>query len=89
MAYANINNPANFQLQAFGQKGFRIIDNTFTPVSGEYYRAVYALTDSVVSTVNLHGDDFTDKDVIQGSSLYGLFSSVSVDAGGKVIAYIA
>ena len=89
MAYSNINNPANFQLQSFGQKGFRVIDSSFTPVADEYYRAVYALTDSVVSTVNLHGDDFTDKDVIQGSSLYRIFSSVVVDAGGKVIAYIA
>jgi|DEB0MinimDraft_10_1074344.scaffolds.fasta_scaffold300077_1 hypothetical protein len=89
MAYANINNPANFQLQSFGQKGFRLIDSSFTPVADEYYRAVYAIEDSVVDTVNLHGDDFTAKDLLQGQTLYGLFSSVVVAVGGKVIAYIA
>jgi hypothetical protein len=89
MAYVNINNPANFQLQGFDQMGFRIINNSFIPVEGEYYREVYAIADASVTTVNMHGDDFTNKEVLAGTSLYGLFSSVEVDATGEVIAYIA
>ena len=92
MGYSNINNPANFQLQAFGQNGLRNIASGFTPVTDEFYRAFTALEDSVVTataaTNVVNGDSLTSVTIPAGITIYGLFSALSV-ASGRVIAYIA
>ena len=90
MGYANVNNPANYQLAMLGQFGFRKIDDTFTPVAGEYYRIVEVISATAdVTVASEAGDDLTAETLVQGTKIYGLFSSVSVAAGGIVIAYIA
>lgn len=90
MGYANVNNPANYQLAMLGQFGFRKIDDTFTPVAGEYYRIVEVISATAdVTVASEAGDDLTAETLVQGTKIYGLFSSVSVATGGVVIAYIA
>jgi hypothetical protein len=88
VSYSNITNPANFQLAAFGQKGFRRITSGFTPVAGEEYRVVYALQDSTMSVVSESGDSLTSQTLLAGTAVYGLFTSVTC-ASGSVLAYIA
>jgi hypothetical protein len=86
--YANINNPANFQLQDFAQFGFRVITTDFIPVSGEQYRTLYVLQDAVVTATTQKGDDITSKAILAGTLLHGLFNSVSITSG-RVLAYAA
>ena len=88
MAYSNLNNPANYQLQEFSQSGFRIMDSSSSAVSDEYYRVIYALEDSVVSFSAFHGDSITNKTLYAGQILLGLFDSVTVNSG-SVASYIA
>ena len=90
MGYANVNNPANYQLAMLGQFGFRIIDSDFVPVPGEYYRIIEVLSDgaTVSATSIVGGDDLSSKALLAGVKIYGLFSSVEVETG-EVIAYIA
>ena len=96
MAYSNLNNPANFQLQGFDQYGFRIIQagmsgetNANEPLIGsDSYRTVLAIQDAVVNLVTLHGDTLLNKTLFQGQELHGLFQSVEV-LSGEVVAYLA
>jgi hypothetical protein len=88
MGYANIMNPGSFQLQSFGQSGFRNITSGFSPVSGEFYRAVTVLSDAVVTVTPSSGDSLSAITLLAGTTIYGLFSAVSVSSGA-VIAYIA
>jgi hypothetical protein len=88
MGYANINNPANYQLAAFGQFGFRKITTGQTGQSGEQYRVVFALENSTISVTAENGDDLSAQAVLAGTAIYGLFDSVEV-VSGTVLAYIA
>ena len=88
MSYSNITSTPNFQLAAFGQKGFRKVTSAFTPVSGEEYRVVYALQDSTITVVSVNGDGLTSQSLLAGTAVYGLFTSVTC-ASGSVLAYIA
>lgn len=88
MSYSNITNPVNYQLQAFGQKGFRVVTSSFSPVSEEYYRALTVTSDAVVTVTSEEGDNLSAVTLLAGSTIYGLFSAVSVSSG-TVIAYIA
>lgn len=88
MSYSNINNPANYQLQAFGQKGFRVLTSSSTPVSGEFYRAFTVSSDAVVTATSVEGDNLTAVPVFAGTTIYGLFSALGVSSG-VAIAYIA
>lgn len=90
MAYENIQADTNFYRQSFGQKGFRLITSSFTPIADEQYRVVVPLDDSTISVVSLGsvGDNLTAAVVPAGYAVYGLFSSVTVSAG-RVLAYIA
>ena len=88
MAYINLNNPANYQLQDFGQMGFRVIDSTHLNVDGETYRTIYVLEDAVVTALTAKADDITSKALLAGTLLHGLFSDVSVTSG-KVLVYMA
>lgn len=88
MSYSNITSTPNFQLAAFGQKGFRKVTSGFTPVAGEEYRVVYALQDSTITVVSTSGDGLTSQTLLAGTAVYGLFTSVAC-ASGSVLAYIA
>lgn len=88
MSYSNLTNPVNFQLQAFGQKGFRKITSSFSPVADEYYRAIVVVDDAVVTATPEDGDALSGDSLLAGTIVYGLFSAVSV-SGGTVHAYIA
>lgn len=88
MSYSNITSTPNFQLAAFGQKGFRRVTSAFTPVAGEEYRVVYALQDSTITVVSTSGDGLTSQIILAGTAVYGLFTSVAC-ASGSVLAYIA
>jgi hypothetical protein len=88
MSYSNVSNPANYQLQALGQKGFRKINSSFVTVSGEYYRAFIVVADAVVTATSESGDNLSFETLLTGTVIYGLFSSIVVESGA-VIAYIA
>lgn len=86
--YTNLNNPVNYQLQDFGQFGFRVLDSTSMVVDGETYRTLYVVEDAVVSATTSKGDDLVSKPLLAGTLLHGLFSAPAV-ASGKVLAYMA
>lgn len=86
--YTNLNNPVNYQLQDFGQFGFRVLDSTSMVVDGETYRTLYVVDDAVVSATTSKGDDLVSKPLLSGTLLHGLFSAPTV-ASGKVLAYMA
>jgi hypothetical protein len=88
MSYTNLNNPANYQLQSFGQDGMRTISTTQAYVEGEYYRVLVATEDSTLSATSMVGDDLASIDVYAGTTIYGLFTAVTVTAG-EVTAYLA
>ena len=88
MSYSNVSNPANYQLQALGQKGFRKITSGFSPVADEYYRAIVVVNDAVVTTTSEAGDSRSAESLLAGTVVYGLFSAVSCSSG-TIIAYIA
>lgn len=88
MGFANIINPGNFQLQSFGQSGFRVVTSAFAPVSGEFYRAFTVTSDTVITATSQAGDSISAVTLLAGTTIYGLFSAVSVTSG-RVIAYIA
>ena len=88
MGYSNITNPVNYQLASFGQSGFRKITTGQTGTSGEQYRVVYALEDATISVTSVNGDSLSAQEILAGTSIYGLFTAVSVSSG-SILAYIA
>ena len=68
MGYANINNPANYQLASFGQFGFRKISTGGSGLVNEEYRVVYALEDSSVTVVASSGDNLTAEFLLAGTA---------------------
>jgi hypothetical protein len=86
--YLNVNNPVNYQLQGFGQNGVRTISTDQLYIQGEYYRVLVAEEDSYVTAVSVLGDDLTAEFVYAGTTIYGLFTEVSVTSG-SLTAYIA
>jgi hypothetical protein len=57
-------------------------------IQGEYYRVLVAEEDSYVTAVSVLGDDLTAEFVYAGTTIYGLFTEVSVTSG-SLTAYIA
>ena len=88
MGYSNITNPVNYQLASFGQSGFRKISTGQTGTSGEQYRVIYALENATISATSVNGDSLSAQAVLAGTSIYGLFTAVSVSSG-SILAYIA
>jgi hypothetical protein len=96
MSYTNLNNPANYQLQAFDQYGFVVLPagmggdtNINEPLSGSStYRTIQATKDSVVNLRAQHGDTLLNKSLMAGQELHGLFDAIEV-LSGEVIAYLA
>ena len=90
MGYSNITNPVNYQLASFGQSGFRKLPSGFSlpAIEGEEYRIIYALENSTISVTSVNGDSLSAQAVLAGTSIYGLFTAVSVSSG-SILAYIA
>jgi hypothetical protein len=88
MGYSNINATPNYQLQGFGQSGMRTISTSQAYVEGEYYRVLVATQDSTISATSVIGDNITSLQVYAGTTIYGLFTAVSVSVG-EVTAYLA
>jgi len=88
MAYENVNATPNFQRQVLGQKGLRTIGAAGTGTAGEFYRAITATDDAVISATSEAGDNLLSVAIPAGVTVYGLFSTLSVTSG-KIIAYIA
>ena len=88
MAYENVNATPNFQRQVLGQKGLRLIGAAGTGQAGEFYRAITAADDAVISATAEAGDSLVSVTIPAGVTVYGLFSTLSVTSG-KIIAYIA
>jgi hypothetical protein len=86
--YTNLNNPVNYQLQDFGQFGFRVLDASTASVSGEHYRSIYIVDDAVVSAITEKGDNLVSKQLLAGTMIHGLFTDITLTAG-KAIAYLA
>lgn len=87
----DIPNPANtsqYNTLSFGGYGFRVVDDTFTPIAEESYAAIQVIEEAEVTAEALAGDDLTSETLAVGLVVYGVFSSVSV-ASGKVLAYIS
>jgi hypothetical protein len=66
----------------------RTISTSQAYVEGEYYRVLVATQDSTISATSVIGDDITDLQVYAGTTIYGLFTAVSVSVG-EVTAYLA
>ena len=66
----------------------RTISTTQAYVEGEYYRVLVATEDSTLSATSMVGDDLASIDVYAGTTIYGLFTAVTVTAG-EVTAYLA
>lgn len=94
--YTNITNPSNYQLQGFDQYGFRILpagmsgtSNINEPLDGgDQYRTILALEDSVINATTLHGDNISNKTLLAGEQLDGLFLAIEVFSG-EVAAFLA
>lgn len=65
-----------------------MVTSAFTPVSGEFYRAFTVTSDAVITATSEEGDSISAVTLLAGTTIYGLFSAVSVTSG-RVIAYIA
>ena len=66
----------------------RTISTTQAYVEGEYYRVLVATEDSTLSATSMVGDDLASIEVYAGTTIYGLFTAVTVTAG-EVTAYLA
>lgn len=84
----NLTAAGEFQNAAFAQKGFRVVDNTFSQPANEEYIAIYCLSVATnVTTTTPVGDALGGVDMQQGMVIYGDFSTVSVGTG-TILAYI-
>jgi hypothetical protein len=66
----------------------RTISTSQAYVEGEYYRVLVATQDSTISATSVIGDNITNLQVYAGTTIYGLFTAVSVSVG-EVTAYLA
>ena len=84
----NLTNQSEYQRASFAQDGFRVIDNTFTPIEGEEYVAVYCIVNTTGTEITTAtGDDLPSSDLQQGMVIYGNITSVTTGTG-TVLAYI-
>lgn len=88
MSYRNIIPESNFNLQSFGQFGFRLVDSLTTLPADEHYRVIQALEETVISATSESGDSLDSFTMGTGLVIYGLFSDIQITSG-SVIAYIA
>ena len=71
---------------ALGQKEIKVLDSggTATYNAGSVV-AIYAGADSTVTTVTTKGDNLSTTAIAAGSTVYGLFSSVTFVSGSGIV----
>ena len=74
----------DFHMQSFGQAGFDYV--TSGTINADTYIAITALEDSQLDVTASDGDSLTDVTIPKGLTIYGTFSSITVDSG-KILAY--
>lgn len=91
MGFSNLNNPANYQLAQFGQKGFRVLEGAASATgSPEFYNVIYITDDcTLTATSDTSGDNISSLEVVAGTTIVGRFSAVSIAGTGSAICYIA
>ena len=87
MAYNTIVRQQDYQASSFGEYGFRLVESGFSQPSGEVYRALTFVEDSVLTATSAEGDNLTSEAFPAGLTIYGKFNAVSVSSG-RLIAYI-
>ena len=70
-------------LQAFGQAGFDYV--TTGTINAHTYIAITALVDTQVDVTSENGDSLTDVIIPAGLTIYGRFTSVTVDSGKALV----
>jgi len=75
---------AEFRLQSFGQAGFDHV--TTGTINSHVYIAVTALEDAQIDATASEGDSLTNVTIPKGLTIYGRFTSITVDSG-KVLVY--
>ena len=75
---------AEFRQQSFGQAGFDYV--TSGTINSHDYIAVTALEDAQIDATASAGDSLTDVTIPKGLTIYGRFTSITVDSG-KVLVY--
>jgi hypothetical protein len=76
---------------SFAQNGMRIIDESYIADPEERFFCLLPVLDSVMSCdSNAAGGDasISALEMVAGLNIFGVFSNVSVAAGGKVIGYL-
>jgi hypothetical protein len=74
----------NSNLQAFGQSGFDYV--TSGTINSHTYIAITVLATAVLDVSVEAGDSLTDVSIPAGTTIYGSFSSITVDSG-RILAY--
>jgi hypothetical protein len=85
MAYSNLTNPGNYQLAAFGQKGFEHLTGVQSATGGNY-NAIQVLAEASLTVTASNGDSLPNVTVPTGMTIVGKFTAVSI-ASGTVLAY--
>jgi hypothetical protein len=86
MGYSNLSNPGNYQMAAFGQKGFNYLRTGALSASGNF-NAVQVIADSTVTCVASTGESLTAVEVPAGITIVGKFTYVSIATGGGALVY--
>jgi hypothetical protein len=87
MSFNTIVREQDFQASSFAEYGFRLIESGFSQPSGEVYRAITFVEDSIITATSAVGDGLTSETFAAGLTIYGKFNTISV-ASGRVVAYI-
>lgn len=74
----------NANLQAFGQSGFDYA--TSGTLDSHTYIAITVLATAQIDAVTVGGDDLTNVSIPAGTTIYGNFTSITVDSG-RILAY--
>lgn len=74
----------NANLQAFGQSGFDYV--TSGTINSHTYVAITVLATAQLDVTAVGGDSLTDVSIPAGTTIYGNFTSITVDSG-RILAY--
>lgn len=74
----------NANLQAFGQSGFDYA--TSGTLNSHTYVAITVLATAQLDVTASAGDDLTNVSIPAGTTIYGNFTSITVDSG-RILAY--
>lgn len=86
MGYSNLANPGNYQMAAFGQKGFEYLRTGSLSASGNF-NAIQVIADCTLTCTASKGQSLTSVAVPAGITIVGKFTDVSITSGGGVLVY--